>query len=88
MNWSNGAFDPQRQLFVTNVNDLAMEVYLIPRDQYLPHEQAAEAGKFRGDVSPQHGTPYGMSRAILSPQVLPCLSRRGVNSSLSICPKG
>ena len=74
MNWSSGAFDPQRQLFVTNVNNLAMEVHLIPRDQYLPQEQAAEAGKFRGDVSPQHGTPYGMSRqAILSPQGLPCL---------------
>lgn len=74
MNWSSGAFDPQRQLFVTNVNNLAMEVHLIPRDQYLSHEQAAQAGKFRGDVSPQHGTPYGMSRqAILSPQGLPCL---------------
>lgn len=74
MNWSSGAFDPQRQLFVTNVNNLAMEVHLIPRDQYLPQEQAAEAGKFRGDVSPQHGTPFGMSRqAILSPQGLPCL---------------
>jgi len=74
MNWSSGAFDPQRQLFVTNVNNLPMEVHLIPRDQYLPQEQAAEAGQFRGDVSPQHGTPYGMSRqAILSPQGLPCL---------------
>ena len=74
MNWSSGAFDPQRQLFVTNVNNLAMEVHLVPRDEYLPQEQAAEAGKFRGDVSPQHGTPYGMSRqAILSPQGLPCL---------------
>ena len=74
MNWSSGAFDPQRQLFVTNVNNLAMEVHLIPRDQYLPQEQAAEAGKFRGDVSPQHGTPYGMSRqAIVSPMGLPCL---------------
>jgi quinoprotein glucose dehydrogenase len=74
MNWSSGAFDPQRQVFVTNVNNLAMEVHLIPRDEYLPQEQAAEAGKFRGDVSPQHGTPYGMSRqAILSPQGLPCV---------------
>ena len=74
MNWSSAAFDPQRQLLVTNVNNLAMEVHLIPRDQYLPHEHAAEAGKFRGDVSPQHGTPYGISRqAILSPQSLPCL---------------
>jgi quinoprotein glucose dehydrogenase len=74
MNWSGGAFDPQRQLFVTNVNNLAMEVHLIPRDQYLPQEQAAEAGKFRGDVSPQHGTPYGMSRqSFRSPGGFPCL---------------
>jgi quinoprotein glucose dehydrogenase len=75
MNWSSGAFDPARQLFVTNVNNLAMEVHLIPRDQYLPREQAAEAGRFRGDVSPQHGTPYGMSReTIRSPLGLPCLA--------------
>jgi quinoprotein glucose dehydrogenase len=75
MNWSGGAFDPQRELFVTNVNNLAMEVHLIPRDEYLPHEHAAEAGQFRGDVSPQHGTPYGMSRqAILSPHGLPCIA--------------
>jgi quinoprotein glucose dehydrogenase len=47
---------------VINVNNLAMEVHLIPRGQYLQHEHAAEAGKFRGHVSPQHGTPYGMSR--------------------------
>ena len=75
MNWSGGAFDPKGQLFVTNVNNLAMEVHLIPREQYLPHEQAAEEGRFRGDVSPQHGTPYGMSRqAVVSPQGFPCVS--------------
>ena len=75
MNWSGGAFDPKGQLFVTNVNNLAMEVHLIPREQYLPHEQAAEEGRFRGDVSPQHGTPYGMSRqAVVSPHGFPCVS--------------
>lgn len=74
MNWSGGAFDPERQIYVTNVNNLAMEVHLIPREKYFPEEQAAEAGQFRGDVSPQHGTPYGMSRqAIRSPQGLPCV---------------
>jgi quinoprotein glucose dehydrogenase len=74
MNWSSGAFDPNRQLFITNVNNLAMEVHLIPRDKYLPREQEAEAGRFRGDVSPQHGTPYGMSRETLrSPSGLPCV---------------
>jgi len=76
MNWSTGAFDPERQLFVTNVNNLPMEVHLIPRDQYEPIEKAAKRGDFRAEVSPQHGTPYGMSRRVLvspvSPFPAPC----------------
>jgi quinoprotein glucose dehydrogenase len=73
MNWSSGAFDPQRQLFVTNVNNFAMEVHLIPRDRYEAVEKAAKTGAFRAEVSPQHGTPYGMSREVLhSPANLPC----------------
>ena len=73
MNWSSGAFDPQRQIFVTNVNIFAMEVHLIPRDQYQAIEKAAKEGQFRAEVSPQRGTPYGMSRAVLhSPANLPC----------------
>jgi quinoprotein glucose dehydrogenase len=65
MNWSSGAFDAQRQTFVTNVNMLAMEVHLIPRALYEPIEKSAKRGEFRAEVSPQHGTPYGMSRRVL-----------------------
>jgi quinoprotein glucose dehydrogenase len=73
MNWSSGAFDPVRQIFVTNVNNLPMEVHLIPRDQYKTTEQAVQQGSLRAEVSPQHGTPYGMSRQVLhSPLGLPC----------------
>jgi quinoprotein glucose dehydrogenase len=73
MNWSSGAFDPDGQIFVTNVNNFAMEVHLIPRDRYQAIETTAQAGQFRAEVSPQHGTPYGMSGAILhSPANLPC----------------
>jgi quinoprotein glucose dehydrogenase len=73
MNWSSGAFDPERQIFVTNINNLPMEVHLIPRDQYKPVEDAVRQGTLRAEVSPQHGTPYGMSREILhSPLGLPC----------------
>ncbi len=73
MNWSSGAFDPNRELFVTNVNNLPMEVHLIPRDRYQEFEMTAKDGRFRAEVSPQHGTPYGMSRAVLrSPSGLPC----------------
>jgi quinoprotein glucose dehydrogenase len=73
MNWSSGAFDPDRQIFVTNVNNLPMEVHLIPRAGYEPAEKAARQGALRAEVSPQHGTPYGMSRQVLhSPLGLPC----------------
>ena len=73
MNWSSGAFDLRRQVFVTNVNVFPMEVHLIPRDQYQVSEKAAKEGRFRAEVSPQHGTPYGMSRQLLmSPSGAPC----------------
>jgi quinoprotein glucose dehydrogenase len=73
MNWSGGAFDPVRQIFVTNVNNLPMAVHLIPREHYRAAEQAEKPGRFRAEISPQHGTPYGMSRAVLhSPHGLPC----------------
>jgi len=73
MNWSSGAFDPGQQVFVANVNIFPMEVHLIPRDQYQESEKAAKEGRFRAEVSPQHGTPYGMSRRLLmSPSGAPC----------------
>jgi quinoprotein glucose dehydrogenase len=76
MNWSGGAFDPERQIFVTNVNNLPIEVHLIPRERYQEVETAAKEdrlGRFRAEVSPQHGTPYGMSRQLLmSPGGKPC----------------
>ena len=73
MNWSSGAFDPVHQMFVTNVNNLPMEVRLIARDGYEAIEKASKQGRFRAEVSPQHGTPYGMSRRVLaSPSGAPC----------------
>ncbi|HLW11296.1 MAG TPA: pyrroloquinoline quinone-dependent dehydrogenase [Casimicrobiaceae bacterium] len=73
MNWSSGAFDPQHQIYVTNVNNVPMEVHLIPRDRYARVERQAKQGEFRAEVSPQHGTPYGMTRDVLrSPSGLPC----------------
>jgi quinoprotein glucose dehydrogenase len=73
MNWSSGAFDPERQLFVTNVVNLPMEVHLIPLDQYAAIEKSSKMGQFRAEVSPQHGTPYGMSRrGLLAPTGFPC----------------
>ena len=75
MNWSSGAFDPVHQMFVTNVNNLPMEVHLIPRERYAAVEKAAQQGQYRAEVSPQHGTPYGMSRQVLaSPNGAPCIA--------------
>jgi len=74
MNWSGYAFYPGAQTLVTNTLRIPFEVHLIPRDRYLPLERAAEAGQLRAEVSPQHGTPYGMSREpLLSPtRFAPC----------------
>jgi quinoprotein glucose dehydrogenase len=73
MNWSSGAFDADRQIFVTNVNNLPIEVHLIPRERYQEAETTGKQGRFRAEVSPQHGTPYGMSREVFrSPSGLPC----------------
>jgi glucose dehydrogenase len=73
MNWSSGAFDPERQLFVANVNNLPMEVHLIPRGQYDAGNRENQLGALRAEISPQHGTPHGMSRQVLrSPSGLPC----------------
>ena len=73
MNWSSGAFDPERQLFVTNVNNLPMAVHLIPRERYEPIAQPAKQGQVRAEVSPQYGTPYGLRRQVLrSPSGVPC----------------
>jgi quinoprotein glucose dehydrogenase len=73
MNWSGGAFDPERQLFVTNVNNLPLEVHLIPRERYEAARRAAGPEGMRAEISPQHGTPHGMSREVLrSPSTAPC----------------
>jgi hypothetical protein len=46
------AFDPERQIFVTNANIFAIEVHLIPCDRYQEFEKAAKEGRFRAEVSP------------------------------------
>ena len=76
MNWSGYAFHPDSQTLVTNTLSVAFEVRLIPRDQYAAAEGASRSGQLRAEISPQSGTPYGMSReAILSPaRIIPCVA--------------
>ena len=75
MNWSGYAFEPSSQILLTNTLKIPFEVHLIPRDQVATLERASQQGQMRAEVSPQHGTPFGMSRdAILSSVQLPCVA--------------
>jgi quinoprotein glucose dehydrogenase len=66
MTWSGYAFDPERSLLVTNVNNLVAKVRLIPREK-------GKSDNEEGDYGPQSGSPYGMIRHFLqSPSDLPC----------------
>jgi quinoprotein glucose dehydrogenase len=63
MNWSGAAFDPERQLLVTNVNNMAAEVHLIPRDEFTERQNNSRG--FDLEFAPQLKTPYGMSRVFM-----------------------
>jgi quinoprotein glucose dehydrogenase len=73
MNWSGAAFDPIRQLLVTNVNNLPSEVHLIPRSELQVQMETARSRGLEVEIAPQAGTPYAMSRVFIrSPWGLPC----------------
>jgi quinoprotein glucose dehydrogenase len=72
MNWSGAAYDPQRQLLVTNLNNLVSEVHLIPRADYV--QALSNSRGFDLEFAPQLGTLYGMSRTFMRSSFpgLPC----------------
>ena len=68
-NWGGPAFDPNTNTLVVNTSNLAFIVDLFPRDEMpeVKHHYMKE------EVSPMHGTPYGMRRTVLmSPIGVPC----------------
>ena len=68
-NWGGIAVDPGRQVAVANVMDLAWLVTLFPTEE-TEARRRAEPGI---EISPQHGTPFGMRReTFTSPLGLPC----------------
>jgi quinoprotein glucose dehydrogenase len=73
MNWSGAAFDPRRELLVTNVNNIAAEVHLIPRAEL--EAQITNSRGFDLEFAPQLGTPYAMSRVFMRSSFpgLPCI---------------
>lgn len=69
-NWGGVAVDPERQIAIVNVNQVAALVRLIPRDDI----EALRSSELDGwDISRQEGTPFFMARRMfLSPLGLPC----------------
>jgi quinoprotein glucose dehydrogenase len=63
MNWSGAAYDPERQILVTNTNNLISDVHLIPRAEFT--EQANGSRGVDIEFASQKGTPYGMSRLFM-----------------------
>ncbi len=72
MNWSGAAYDPQRQVIITNLNNLAADVHLVPRPEF--QQQMSNSRGFDLEFAPQLGAPYGMSRTFLrsSTPGMPC----------------
>lgn len=70
-NWGGVAVDAERQIAITNVNQIPALVKLIPRDDVAALRDSGELDDWQ--VSAQLGTPYVMARRIfLSPLGLPC----------------
>ena len=68
-NWGGVAVDPNRQIVVANVLDMAWVVTLIPADEL---EQARKDNP-GVEIGTQRGTPYGMKREMLMSSLeLPC----------------
>ncbi len=60
-NWGGAAYDPNRNLLVINMNNLAHHVMLIPADQLGEMEEVLHDQ----EVSPQTGAPFGVTRKVL-----------------------
>lgn len=69
-NWGSAAYDPQRNLLVINMNNIASYMQMHPDKS--EREQVGEISD--GDeFAPMEGAPYAMTRApVLSPLGLPC----------------
>jgi quinoprotein glucose dehydrogenase len=73
MAWGGAAFDPASHTLIIPVNNLAAEVRLIPRDDFVNQVRAGREIGGDWEFAPQNGTPYGMARRFLmSPLGLPC----------------
>lgn len=68
-NWGGPAYDPERNLLIVNMSNMAHHVQLFPADEF----DGMRAAYPDQEVSPQEGAPYGMKREpMLSALGLPC----------------
>jgi quinoprotein glucose dehydrogenase len=71
-NWGGGAFDPDRNLLVTPVSEIAYVVKLVPKEQVDPEfAKRPEAGAPMQKPGYIGGTPYGVQQGPLSPRDFP-----------------
>lgn len=73
MAWGGEAFDPKHRLLIVPVNNLPVQMRLIPRAEF--DEQAKRGREIAGDweFAAQSGTPFGMARRLLTtPRHVPC----------------
>jgi quinoprotein glucose dehydrogenase len=75
-NWGGGAFDPGRNLIVTNVSKVALWLKLLPESEVDPATAFdAAAGAPMGPPAIIQGTDYAIQqRILLSPMFNPCTS--------------
>ena len=72
MNWSGGAFDPDRNLLITPVGQLPYYVKLIPNEKIEPSEDEM-AGLPMGPPDFIKGADYGLKHGpLMSPSFTPC----------------
>lgn len=70
INWDGLAWDPDRHLIVTTVKRLGMVLRLHRRRDFEAAVRARQPGV---EYLPQHGTPYGATRApLVAPSGIPC----------------
>ena len=65
MAWGGAAYDPSHHVLIIPTNNMATEVFLIPRADFGNQREAGR--NFNGDweFAPMTGTPYGMKRRTL-----------------------
>src|SRR5205814_399621 len=82
MTWSGYAFDPKRDILVTNTNNLVAIARLIPREKFNDRSSRTEDG----DYGDQLGAPYGLYRRFIQSPSSPSSVRelRSLNFSRGI----